>query len=533
MIYYPRTEHAVIKYGEQEIYHAVAIPAGEGRYVLNRKTGAVTLKQGPIMYLPDPREEVIVRRVLDLRQVELWFPGNKEALEYNTKMKELFLQTQQEEFISAKDADLALKGGVTKEESRKRSMTTTPSGFTGEEFNRSEQLSKPRTITLYNKYEGAVTISLWAGYAVLVVSKTGTRKVITGPQTYLLAYDENLQTVELSTGTPKTEENLLRTVYLKVLHNKISDMVKAESADFCQVNVHLSYRVNFEGEPEKWFNVENYVKFLTDHIRSVIRNAVKKYKIMDFYSNGINIIRDTVLGVAGENGKRNGRRFEENGMHIYDVEVFDIKLGDSNIEKMLINAEQEVIRQTLAIASEKRKLELTEEIENVNRKVSEAKSQTKQQALELQKTEAKKELESKMAAIESEIKTRQRSLDAKLTEQDVLAKISNAELAVEKERQAFTLDVEKQQLELYLAEMKAEVEAVVAKAGAVSPDLIAALQAFSDRALAEKVATSMAPLSILGGKSVAEVFSNMLKGTVLGNTMGNLKEQLEEGGFGL
>lgn len=533
MIYYPRIEHAIIKYGEQEVYHAVAIPAGEGRYVLNRKTGAVTLKTGPVMYLPDPREEVIVRRVLDVRQVELWFPGNKEALEYNTKLQEIFQQTQQDEFILAKDADEALKGGVSKEQSRKRSITTIPNNFTGEEFNRSEQMAKPRTITLYNKYEGAVTINLWAGYAILVVSKTGTRKVVLGPQTYLLGYDENLQTIELSTGTPKTEEKLLRTVYLRSLHNKISDIVKAESADFCQVNINLSYRVNFDGEPEKWFSVENYVKFLTDHLRSVIRNAVKRYKIMDFYANGISIIRDTVLGLAVENGKRNGRRFEENGMNIYDVEVFDIRLGDGNIEKMLVSAEQDVIRQTLAIAGEKRKLELTEEIENVSRKVSESKSQTKQQALELQKIEVEKELESKMASIEAEITARQRGLDAKMAEQDLIAKISNAELAIEKERQAFTLDVEKQQLELYLAEMKAEVDAVVAKASAVSPDLIAALQSFSDRALAEKVATSMAPLSILGGGSVAEIFSNMLKGTVLGNTLGNINEQLKENGFGL
>ncbi len=524
MIYYPRIEHAIIRYGEQEVYHAIAIPAGEGRYVLNRKTGAVTLKTGPIMYLPDPREEVIVRRVLDARQVELWFPGNKEALAYNVQLKEVFQETQQDEFILAKDADEALKGGTTKEQSRKRSMTTVPTSFTGEEFNRSEQFAKPRTITLYNKYEGAVTINLWAGYAVLIVSKTGTRKVIVGPQTHLLGYDENLQTIELSTGTPKTEEKLFRTVYLRSLHNKISDVVKAESADFCQVNIHLSYRVNFEGEPEKWFSVENYVKFLTDHLRSVIRNAVKRYKIMDFYANGINVIRDTVLGVAVENGKRNGRRFEENGMNIYDVEVFDIKLGDGNIEKMLVSAEQDVIRQTLAIAGEKRKLELTEEIENVIRKVSETKSQTKQQALDLQKTEIEKELESKLAGIEAEIAARQRGLDAKLAEQNLLAKISKAELDVEKERQAFTLDVEKQQLELYLAEIKAEVEAVVAKASAVSPDLIAALQSFSDRALAEKVATSMAPLSILGGGSVAEIFSNMLKGTVLGNTLGNIEE---------
>ncbi len=38
MIYFPRPEHAIIRYGEQEVNYAVAIPAGEARYVLNYMT---------------------------------------------------------------------------------------------------------------------------------------------------------------------------------------------------------------------------------------------------------------------------------------------------------------------------------------------------------------------------------------------------------------------------------------------------------------------------------------------------------------
>src|SRR5690606_31933781 len=41
MIYMPRTEHAIIKYGEQERHYGVAIPAGEARYVLDRQKGAI------------------------------------------------------------------------------------------------------------------------------------------------------------------------------------------------------------------------------------------------------------------------------------------------------------------------------------------------------------------------------------------------------------------------------------------------------------------------------------------------------------
>jgi major vault protein len=53
-------------------------------------------------------------------------------------------------------------------------------------------------------------------------------------------------------------------------------------------------------------------------------------------------------------------------------------------------------------------------------------------------------------------------------------------------------------------ELDAEVRALAGKAGAASPELVAALQAFSDGALTERVAECMAPLAILGGESVAD-----------------------------
>ncbi len=50
------------------------------------------------------------------------------------------------------------------------------------------------------------------------------------------------------------------------------------------------------------------------------------------------------------------------------------------------------------------------------------------------------------------------------------------------------------------------------------------MQAFGDKALAEKLAESMAPLAILGGKSIAEVFAQLVKGTTL---EGILKKKTE------
>jgi len=70
-----------------------------------------------------------------------------------------------------------------------------------------------------------------------------------------------------------------------------------------------------------------------------------------------------------------------------------------------------------------------------------------------------------------------------------------------------------------LRELEAEVKAVVDKAQAVSPDLVAALQAFGDKALTEKVAESMAPLAILGGESVVDVLGRLLSGTALAEVL--------------
>ena len=62
-----------------------------------------------------------------------------------------------------------------------------------------------------------------------------------------------------------------------------------------QVRVRLSYRVNFEGDPQRWFNVENYVKFLTEHLRSLLRGSIKQRTVQDFYPQAVALVRDAVL----------------------------------------------------------------------------------------------------------------------------------------------------------------------------------------------------------------------------------------------
>ena len=510
MIYFPRPEHAIIRYNDQEVHHAVAIPAGEARYVLNRLTGQITLQRGPAVFLPDPRSEVIVRRVLEPKKVALWFPSNQEALAYNQMLAETE-RAKGKEFVQERAA--------------KKQLSAVPAAefavedYAGDEFNRQTQFSPPRTITLDTKYEGAVAINVWTGYAVLVVSKTGKRQVIVGPQTYLLEYDETLEGLELSTGTPKVDNPLIKTVYLRVLHNKVSDIVEAETRDFCQVSVRLSYRVNFEGDHDKWFDVENYVRFLTDHMRSILRHVIKQQGIQPFYANAIQVIRDAVLGLSDDKGKRVGQFFPENGMRIYDVEVLAVTIGDDNIAQLLVEAQHAVVQQTLELAAETRSLELTQQKETIKQEIAQAQATTQQLLLDLDVQKVQKQLNLDLAKLGSLAEAQQSRLTAQLAEQEALDKINTAGLARQKAVSDLDVAISQAKLNQQLEELKAEVASVVQKAHAVSPELVAALQAFGDKALAEKMAESMAPLAILGGNSVAEVFSQLLQGTILENVL--------------
>src|SRR4029079_2521347 len=138
--------------------------------------------------------------------------------------------------------------------------------------------------------------------------------------------------------------------------------------------------------------VENYVKFLTDHLRSLIRHAVKRHGIEHFYANSVAILRDIILGVLGEDGKRPGRRFDENGMRIYDVEVLEVSIGDDTIATLLVKAQHAAVQQTLQLPSERRGLEATRQTENIGQQIAELQSETRQKGSGLKTREIEQQL---------------------------------------------------------------------------------------------------------------------------------------------
>lgn len=594
-IYFPRAEHSLIRYGDREIHYAVAIPRGESKYVLNRDTGEIRTIEGPEMFLPDPRKEVIVRRFLDDDKAQLWFPGNDMVLEYNQALAEAvtsaadgFVTDRQFKKKSGSRSRGFAKGGsggelaellssyssphagalasttsrgtapVFDEADLNEAVYDQPDEIVSEKMSRSAKFTKPVAVEIDAKMDGAIKIRPWTGYAIQIVNGLGERRVVVGPSVVQLAYDEELESFSMSTGTPKSADRVKRDVYLRVLNNRVSDQVTVETADMVSVTVTLSYRVNFVGDKNRWFDVENYVQHLCDNMRSMLRNLAKQHDIQSFYSDYINIIRNLITPANAESGEREGRLFQENGMMVTEVEVLGCEIGDVAIQEMLEDAQRRTAETLIELNQNKKLFELdsakaeldklraelktatTAALEEEARKrmVEEEKTSTTQHAVNVERmkrefTETMTSVGNKAEKEKTEMEVRLARVDdeakSKAELQKVLDEIHGAEMARNKASHDEKLRVTEAETADYVNRLKAEAQKEVETSGAVQPGLVEALTALGQAGMLEKITKDLAPLAIVKGLSVGGAITQLFEGTPFQATVEKLVENVEGG----
>ena len=509
-IYFPRKEHALVSYEGKVIHHGIAIPNGEGRYVLQRKTGQVKLVEGPTTYLPNPIEEVVIRRILTEKESALIYPGNKVVADTNESLR------------AANTTNEPLRASISfmaQDDQRSRSLSATTAGGVST-FERGSSYTPPRTITLDSKFEGAVRIDVWPGFAVLVVNGKGQRRVVQGPSTTLLRYDETLHRFTLSTGTPKSNDKLIEGVYLQTTANSVTDRVTVETKDLCELEITLSYKVNFEGQdPEKWFSVADYIGLLTSSLRSILRKAAKQHGVMEFLQSAPDIVRDIILGKAETGQERRGKVFTENAMRVYDVDLLDVTVEDQDVGKLIEGEQMIVFRHNLKLAEFNRQIEIEKAHQELNglKIALDLELATQSTNSEQQKAKAKGDLEK--------------------LHLEMRAAIEQAQATSHKELEEIKLQVEKARAEqddsLALADIEAErkrknieVEAQAALLKALGEcKLPEALISIGDGSLLESMSENLSVLSMLGGKSLVDVLNGVLQGTPLADRLKSLTDK--------
>ena len=526
MIYYPRPEHAIINYDEKILHHAIAIPDGEGIYVMNRMNGEIKTVRGPAMYLPDPRVEVVVKRKLSQRECNLWYPGNQTALAYNAGLTEKSLEKAIAKSVKAATANL--DSSTTTAYSVTNSVNNINREFqtlayleSNAGISRGTSYTKPRTITLDNKYDGVVSLDVWTGYAVNVVSKNGTRKVVRGPQTILLDYDQTLEELQLSTGKPKTTDKVEHTVFLRYENNKVSDIISVETKDFVECSVKVSYCVDFDpAYMDSWFSVDNYVKYLCDRIRSLLKREVKKHTIEDFYQNYSDIVRNIAIDYSENttsekaSNKHEGRFFRENGMFVKDCEVLSLTV-ESEIAEILESHQRDMVEKSLELSDAEARVKIAEALFDAEKKENELASTKLINRMNLQGEEARRKLEIQAEVNRKQEAEKQAAKQAEKDMQVLIDAIHEAEMA-RKQKETDANIAEKQALaDIEKAKQEAYAKTVADVMKSIQPDLVAAIQAQSESKVFNSIATGIAPYAIGNGESAAEFVDRLLRGTTL------------------
>jgi major vault protein len=417
------------------------------------------------------------------------------------------------EYLESRDRGSSLRGDTRYDDGRLGAE------FPSETSRRTTAHTPPRTIVLDNKYDGAVSVSIWPGYAVLVTNKTGRRRVEVGPKVILLDYDEILMPMELSTGKPKTTDHLIRTAYLRTANNQVSDIVTVETRDLVRVEIKLSLRANFEAQNEvgrqKWFDVENYVKLLTDHVRSRLRRIAKGYGIQEFYRDTIDIVRNEILGEVPADGQRRpGMLFEECGLRVYDVEILQVSISDHNVAALLQDAQSHALEGAIRLSQaedESRQLRASEELARANLRFRH------------ETTEARAALEAEALALE--LRSRLAKVHAALEEAREQRVVTELEMGMEMRRANQRVQIQKAANEAELERLREEATIYVTRMAAINEQFGQALQNFGDKSFVEALVTSLGPVAATMGLTSGDLLKQVFEGTPFSGVLESLSDR--------
>jgi major vault protein len=390
-----------------------------------------------------------------------------------------------------------------------------------------------------HKRTGDAVTSPWAmsivvphNTAVLATSADGQR-VIEGPCVTLLGYEETLTPIQLSTGTPKSDDAPLRTCFLRTVGNRVSDVINVETADFVRISVRVSYSVTFLPDHKaRWFNHVNYIQVMVEHLRSLLRARCRSMALSQLWPRLPDFVRDTILGDKTDKKARPGRIFEENGTHVTEVEVLTSTIEDKSIAELMQRVQTQSVTLQIGdrqaqeqLISAKLRDEIAQKTQELNTAAREREAKlaeltrkfAQQAALEEARAEETLARERQKLADEREaeaLKARwAREAAAKDAELKLLERDASARAGAQRTLQTAEMELQTQLRNLEILLIQAQSAATVAERQAVQRGLIEAMTALGDKILLGEAAANMNLVSLFKGKDVASLLSEVLGGT--------------------
>jgi major vault protein len=215
----------------------------------------------------------------------------------------------------------------------------------------------------------------------------------------------------------------------------------------------------------------------------------------------------------------------ENGMHVTDVEVLGVEIGDPRIADLLGAAELETMQSHITLSRARRNLVVVREQEAIRQQDAEARTETSTKLAELETRELQAKLAVVLASVAAEVKEHEERKAAVIARNAASDVGHHAELARRQATAEFNQRVEEQAQALRLEALRAEVEAAVSRFGAAQPGFSEALLALGSQEALIKIADAMSVQSFVGGKTLTDVVDRVFAGTPLESLAKRLAER--------
>jgi hypothetical protein len=237
----------------------------------------------------------------------------------------------------------------------------------------------------------------------------------------------------------------------------------------------------------------------------------KRYPIADIKGNYVDMIRDTILGLKGEDGSdRPGLGDFTNGMRVIEVEVLNLSLDDTRIAGLLDQAQHQVVESNIELDQARKRLETTSEQERIIQAEAEARHATVQKKIELEKLVLEDQTQLALSQLDAELDKILKRKDQRVANEEIEDVSENARLA----REAISLQqdhkFEEKSQSLVLVKITADTEAAVKRFETLRDGLAEALILINRDDIAAKLSEACTIERYLTGDSVQSSISNLL-----------------------
>eukprot|EP01122_Echinamoeba_exundans_P017212 TRINITY_DN8_c0_g1_i1.p1 TRINITY_DN8_c0_g1~~TRINITY_DN8_c0_g1_i1.p1 ORF type:complete len:839 (+),score=294.77 TRINITY_DN8_c0_g1_i1:94-2610(+) len=381
-----------------------------------------------------------------------------------------------------------------------------------------QQRDKTRVVTFRTPHNSAVQIYDY---------KSKKARVVFGPELVMLGADEQFTVMSLSGDVPK-RPHVIKSLALLLGPDFMTDVVIVETSDHARLSLKVSYNWHFdlsckEKDPERLFQVPDFVGDTCKALASRIRGAVAANTFDSFHKNSATIIRRAVFGES-EDGSHimNKFVFTANNLVITNIDIQSVEPVDQRTRDAL----QKSVQLAIEITTKSQEAAARHEAE---RREQEARGRLERQKIvdEAEAEKSKKELltlQAQSAAVES---TGQATAEAKARAEAALIEGEAAVKQAQLQAQAHKIKAEAE-----LEQIRREQEAQIAHKKALDDLEIARSKELSEieaKKFAETVdaigAETIKSIAQAGPEMQAKLLSGLgLKGFMItdGNTPINL-----------